>query len=64
MPSLSRVLCNRASICKYKAYWHMNFYIINGCGTRENICGQYSFEVALVSSPHIIIVILKANKKV
>jgi len=52
-------LCNGASICKYKAYWHMSLSLINGCGTRKNnICG-HSFEVALVSSPNIIIVTKK-----
>ena len=67
---LSYLLCLECcatgrAYAKYKAYWHMNFYLINGCGTRENnICGQYSFEVALVSSPHIIICYLKANKQV
>ena len=24
------------SICKCKAYWHMHFLLINGCGTHEN----------------------------
>jgi len=32
----------------------MNFLLINGCGTLEN--NILSFEVALVSSPNIIIV--------
>ena len=45
-----------------KAYWHINFSLINGCSTRKNnICG-HSFEVALVSSPNIIIVTKKINK--
>jgi len=54
---LSIALCNGASICKYKAYWLMNFSLINGCGTSKIIFVVIlSFEVALVSSPNIIIV--------
>jgi len=34
-------------IHKYKAYWYMNFSIINGCGTCENNIHGHSFEVAL-----------------
>ena len=42
---------------EYKAYWHMNFLLINGCGTHEIIFMVIlSSEVALVSSPNIIIV--------
>ena len=40
---LSIVLCNRASICEYKAYWHMKFSLINGCGTRKNNIRGHSF---------------------
>ena len=62
---LSIVLCNGTSICKYKANWHMRFSLINGCGTHENnIRVILSFEMALVSSPNIIIVIKKVNKQV
>ena len=54
---LSIAMCSRTSIRKYKAYWHMNFSLINRCRTREeNIRGHSSFEVALVSSLNIIIV--------
>ena len=34
--SLSLKLCSGVSIGEYKAYWHMNVSIINGCGTRKN----------------------------
>ena len=40
---LSIVLCNVASICKYKAYWHMKFSLINGFGTCKNNIHSYSF---------------------
>ena len=50
---LYSAMCNGASIYKYKAY---ELSLINGCGTHENIiCGILSFEVALGSSPKIII---------
>ena len=49
--SLSRTLYNGASKLKYNAYWHMNFSLINGYGTRKNNICFYSFEVALVTSP-------------
>ena len=26
-----------------KAYWHMNFSLINGCGTRDDKIRNYSF---------------------
>jgi len=29
-------LCKGVSIHKYKAYWHINFLLINGCGTHKN----------------------------
>ena len=35
--------CNVVSMRKYKAYWHMNFSLINGCITRENNIDGYSF---------------------
>ena len=57
---LSIALCNGVSIREYKAYRHMNFSLIDGCGTRNNnICGHSFSEVALVSSPNIMIVILE-----
>ena len=41
----------------------MNYSIINECGTCKNIiCGHFSFEVVLVSSPNIIIVTLKSKQ--
>ena len=40
---LSIALCNEANACKYKAYWHMNFSLINGCGTSENNIHGHSF---------------------
>ena len=50
---LSITLCNGASICKYKAYWHVNVSLINECGTHTKIMFDVilSFEMALVSSP-------------
>jgi len=33
---LSIILCKGVSMHKYKAYWHINFLLINGCGTRKN----------------------------
>jgi len=39
------MLCNGVSIHEYKAYWHMNFSLINWCGTFENnICGHSFFK--------------------
>ena len=47
--SLSITLCNRVSIRVYNAHWHMNFSLIDGCGTREyNIHGHYFL---LMNSP-------------
>ena len=41
---LSITLCNEASIHEYKAYWHMNFSLINEYGSHENnICGHSFF---------------------
>jgi len=60
--SLSIALCNGASIREYKAYWHMNFSLINGWGTHKN--NIHGFEVALVSLSNIIIVTKKVNKQV
>ena len=40
---LSIALCNGASMRKYKAYRHMNFSLINVCGTRENNIHGHSF---------------------
>jgi len=37
------MLCNEASMHEYKAYWHMNFSLINGYDTRENNIRGYSF---------------------
>jgi len=37
-------VCNGASVRKYEAHWHMNFSLINGCGThKNNICGHSFF---------------------
>ena len=41
--SCSYMLCNGASIHKYKAYWYMNFSLINGCITGKNNIHVYSF---------------------
>ena len=42
--SLSILLCNGVSIGKYKAYWRMNFSLINGCGIhKNNVCGHSFF---------------------
>jgi len=40
---LSIMLFNGASIRKYKAYWHIYFSLINGCGTHENNNHGHSF---------------------
>ena len=40
---LSIMLCNRVSMHEYKPYWHMNFSIIDGCGTRKNSIHGHSF---------------------
>jgi len=57
-------MCNRASIRKYKAYWHINFSLINGYDTVKIIFVVIlSFEVVLVNSPNITIVAKKVNKK-
>ena len=37
------MLYNGASIREYKAYWHINFSLINGCGTHKNINHGHSF---------------------
>ena len=55
------MLNNGASIHECEAYWHMNFSLINGCGTHENTI--LSFEVALASKfTNIIIVDLKSKQ--
>ena len=63
---LSIALRNEASKREFKAYWHMKFSLINGCGTRKKIFVLIlSFEVALVNSPNIIIVTTKkVNRQV
>ena len=44
------------------AYWHMNFSLINECGTCENIIKVIlSFEVALVSSPILYLLTKKTS---
>ena len=60
---LSIALWNGANICKYKAYWHMNLLLINGCGTRKIIFMVIlSSEVTLVSSLNITIVTKKSKQ--
>ena len=41
--SLPITLCNRTSIWKCEADWHMNFSLINLCGTHENNIRNHSF---------------------
>ena len=55
---------NRVSIHKYKAYWHMNFSLINGCGTCENNNSWSFFWSAACQFTNIIIVTKKVNKQV
>ena len=42
-------VCNRVSIGSYEAYWHINFSLINGSNTCENIV--FVLRQMLVSSP-------------
>jgi len=56
---ISITLCNGASIYEYKAYWHMNPSLINGCGTHENNIHGHSFWNGTCEFTNIIIV----NKK-
>ena len=57
------MLCNGASICEYKAHWHMSFSLINGCGTHENNILGHSFILSgSYEFTNIIIVAKKVNK--
>jgi len=63
--SLSIMLCNKGSIHEYKAYWHMNFSLINGCGThKNNICGHSFFWSGTSEFTNIIIATKKVSKQV
>ena len=58
---MSIALCNGASIRECKAYWHINFSLINGC--KNNIRGHSFFWIGACEF-NIIIVTKKVNKKV
>jgi len=60
----SITLCNGASIRKYEAHWHMNFSLINGCGTHENNIYDYSLFLSGTYEFTNIIIATKKGKQV
>ena len=60
---LSITLCNGVSIREYKAYWYMNFSLINGCGTCENNIRGHSFFRSGACEFTNIIIDTKKNKR-
>ena len=60
---MSIALFSGASVRIYKAYWHMNFSLINGCGTCKNIHDHYFLSEAYEFA-NIIIVTENVNKVV
>ena len=61
--SLYIALCNGANIHEYKAYWHMSFSLISGCGTRENSIRGHSFFWSGACEFANIIIVAKKSKQ-
>jgi len=57
-------LFDGASIREDEAHWHMNFSLINGCGTHENNIRGHSFFWSGSEFTNIIIGTKKVNKQV
>ena len=60
----SMTLCSKVTIRKYKAYWHMNFSLINACGTRKNNIRSHSFCLSDTCEFTIIIIVAKKSEQV
>ena len=60
---LSIKLCNGASIHENKAYWQLNFSLINGCGTRKIIFVVIPLFFEVVLTNFIIVTKNKCTEK-